>query len=106
MAPMSETLADFIDEPSWTIRAKIVEGVATLYVDDRLSARQRQDAVELFRVAVLDGEPLVRRVLAESLKHASELPRDVVAALSHDIAEVAAPFLAASPLVKADGALQ
>lgn len=97
-----DTVAEFIDEPSWTARAKQIERAAALYVDGALDEEDAETAVEIFRVALFDGEPLVRRVLAETLKHATRLPDDIVQALARDIGEVAAPFLKCSPLLDAD----
>ena len=90
---------NFAQELSWTERAKTVEHVATLYVDGMLDEEQRMAALDLFRLALYDGEPLVRRVLAESVKNARELPRDIVRTLARDVPEVSTPFLAASPLI-------
>jgi len=97
-----EFVIQFAQEQSWTVRAKTVEKVATLYVAGEVDGAARQAALDLFRLAVFDSEPLVRRVLAESIKHARELPRDIVRTLAQDSPEVSAPFLAASPLLGDD----
>lgn len=97
-----EIVIQFAQEQSWTARAKAVEQVATAYVEGAFEATERQAALDLFRLALYDSEPLVRRVLAESIKHARDLPRDMVRTLSQDIPEVSAPFLAASPLLGDD----
>ncbi len=89
----------FAQEQSWTERAKTVERAATFYVEGALDEEGRLAALDLFRLALYDGEPLVRRVLAESIKRARELPRDIVRTLARDVPEVSAPFLAASPLI-------
>jgi uncharacterized protein (DUF2336 family) len=95
----------FAQEQSWTERAKTVERAATLYVDGALDGEGRAAALDLFRLALYDGEPLVRRILAESIKHARELPRDIVRTLARDTPEVSAPFLSASPLIADDDLL-
>jgi uncharacterized protein (DUF2336 family) len=97
-----ETVADVIEESSWTERAKLVEQIAAAFVAGAFDALEAKSAIEVFRVTMYDGEPLVRRVLAETLKDATALPRDIVLALAHDIAEVATPFLAFSPLLDAE----
>lgn len=97
-----DSIAQFIEEGSWTARAKMVERIATRYVEGGLGEVERCTAEDLFRLALYDGEALVRRVLAETLKHATEMPRDIVLALAHDVVDVAAPFLAASPLLEDD----
>src|SRR6185437_15143905 len=102
VAVTREFVIQFAQEHSWTERAKTVEKIATLYVEGALADGSRQAALELFRLAVYDCEPLVRRVLAESIKHARELPRDIVRTLAQDIPDVSAPFLAASPLLGDD----
>jgi uncharacterized protein (DUF2336 family) len=97
-----KTIAEFIEEPSWTERAKLIERIASHYLQDAYGLDEKRIAVDIFRVALYDGEPLVRRILAETLKHASELPQDIVTALVHDVADVATPFLEVSPLLTAD----
>jgi uncharacterized protein (DUF2336 family) len=97
-----ETVMEFAGERSWTMRAKVIDRVATRYVDHALAPAERPVALELFRLALADGEKTVRRILAESLKNAATLPRDIVDALAQDAPEVSAPFLAASPLLAED----
>jgi uncharacterized protein (DUF2336 family) len=97
-----EIVGRFAEEQSWTGRAKLAERVATRFVDGGLAPDEVQIAIDLFRLALYDGEPLVRRVLAESLKHAPHLPRDIVITIAEDLPEVSAPFLAASPLLGED----
>ena len=92
----------FTEEPCWTVRARIVESVATRYVENMFEDGERAAALDLFRLALYDAEPLVRRVLAETIKHASELPRDIVRSIVTDDPEVSAPFLAESPLLSDD----
>ena len=92
-------LMQFAQEQSWTERAKVIERVATAYAEDAYEEAEYRAAQDLFRIALYDGETVVRRVLAESLKHARDLPRDVVRRLAQDVPEVSAPFLAASPLL-------
>lgn len=96
-----ETIADVIEEPSWTERARLVAQIASAYVAGDFDAMERRSAVEVFRVTLYDGEPLVRRILAESLKHATDLPRDIVLGLAHDTADVATPFIVSSALLDA-----
>jgi uncharacterized protein (DUF2336 family) len=97
-----EFVIQFAQELSWTARAKTVERVATRYVEGVYDAAGHAAALDLLRLALNDSEPLVRRVLAESIKHARDLPRDLVCGIAHDIPEVSAPFLTASPLLGDD----
>ncbi len=98
-----------LDEPSWVRRAIAIERIAARYAGGRgealgspgatLAQSDRRAAEDLFRLAIFDAEVLVRRVLAESLKRAAWLPRDIVLALAHDVPEVARPLLLTSPLL-------
>ena len=100
MVPLTrDILVQFAEEQSWMARARTVERVATRYADGGLVGLERHAALDLFRMALGDGEPLVRRILAESIKCAPDLPHDIVRTLLQDIPEVSAPFLAASPLL-------
>ncbi len=94
-----EMVYRFAEEPCWTTRAKTIERIATRYAEEAFDAGERAIAHDLFRLARFDAEPLVRRVLAETLKHTAALPRDIVRGIAADIAEVSAPFLACSPLL-------
>lgn len=85
-----------LDGPNWTARAKSVERIAALYCQGGLDPQTRYLAEEAFRALCYDGEDLVRRVLAECLKEASQLPRDIAVSLATDRAEIATPFLARS----------
>lgn len=86
-----------LDETSWTARAKCAERVAALYCQNMLDPAGRGVAEETFRLLRYDGEILVRRLLAECLKRAARLPRDVALALATDKSEVAVPFIEEAP---------
>src|SRR5579864_2117070 len=88
-----EVIAELIEEASWTVRATSLETLATRFVEGSLDDGERTAVMEAFRFALYDAEPMVRRVLAESLKSATELPRDVLLALARDAAAVAVPIL-------------
>jgi uncharacterized protein (DUF2336 family) len=79
-----------------------VSHLRSIFSQGGYATAERPATLDLIRLALYDGEPLVRRVLAESLKHSHDLPRDVVRRLVQDIPEVSAPFLAASPLLGDD----
>ncbi len=100
-----EVIAELIEEPSWTARAKSVERLARRFVEGEFSLAERQAAAEAFRVVLYDGEPLVRLVLAESIKSAADVPRDLLLALARDAATVATPVLAHSGLLGDDDLL-
>jgi uncharacterized protein (DUF2336 family) len=99
-----EVIAELIEEPSWTARAKSVERLATRFAEDSLGPAERQAAIEALRVVLYDGEPLVRLVLAETIKSAN-VPRDLLLALARDTATVATPVLLHSRLLGDDDLL-
>ncbi len=94
-----EIIAELIEEGSWTARAKSLERLATRFAEGGLEEAEWHAITDAFRIALYDAEPVVRRVLAESVKSAFDLPRDVLLALAHDIAAVAAPVLEHSRLL-------
>jgi uncharacterized protein (DUF2336 family) len=92
-----ETFVSALDEVNWIARAKCAERVATLYCQDRLDTAERALAEETFRVLCYDGETVVRRLLAECLKRAACLPRDIALPIATDKSEIAVPFIEDSP---------
>jgi uncharacterized protein (DUF2336 family) len=88
-----EVIADLIEQSSWTARAKLLERLGTRFAAGPLEEAEWHAIADAFRIALYDAEPLVRRVLAESVKTAADLPQDVLLALARDIAAVAAPLL-------------
>jgi uncharacterized protein (DUF2336 family) len=86
-----------LDGPNWTERAKSVERIAALYCEGGLDPVTRRRTEDAFRALRYDGEDLIRRLLAECLKDAAHLPRDIAFTLATDKPEIAAPFLAHSP---------
>jgi uncharacterized protein (DUF2336 family) len=100
-----EVIADLIEQGSWTARAKSLERLATRFAEGALNEAEWLAVTDAFRIALYDAEPLVRRVLAESIKTAMDLPRDVLLPLAQDIAAVAAPLLEHSRLLSEDDLL-
>lgn len=92
-APTREVIAQLIEEGSWTARAKSLERLATRFAEGGLDEAEWHATADAFRIALYDAEPLVRRVLAESVKLAPDLPRDILLALARDTAQVATPIL-------------
>jgi uncharacterized protein (DUF2336 family) len=88
-----EIMAQLIEEGSWTERAKSLERLATRFVQNELAETERHALLEAFRVVLYDAEPLVRFVLAESIRFAPDAPRDIVLALARDMPMVATPVL-------------
>lgn len=100
-----ELITQLIEEGSWTARAKSLERLATRFVEERLEEGEWNAVADAFRIALYDAEPLVRRVLAESVKSSPALPRDILLALARDIASVASPVLEHSRLLNEDDLL-
>ncbi len=92
-----DVIVRLIEENCWTERAKSLERLATRFVEGGLGTAEWHTFTDAFRVALYDGEPLVRRVLAETVKFAADLPRDILLSLARDIASVATPILEHSP---------
>jgi len=100
-----EIIVDLIEQASWTARAKSLERLGTRFAEGALEEAEWHAVTDAFRIALYDAEPLVRRVLAESVKTAPDLPRDVLLALAGDIAAVAAPVLEHARLLSEDDLL-
>lgn len=100
-----EVIAQLIEEASWTARAKSLERIASRFAEDDLDDGEWHAVTDAFRVALYDAEPLVRRVLAESVKFATHLPRDVLLGLARDTAAVATPVLEHSQFLTEDDLL-
>jgi uncharacterized protein (DUF2336 family) len=106
---MSETFWDLLHVaggPSWAERAKATGKLASAYVAGALGETERLAAEELFRELAHDGDTVVRRLLAEWLKDAPSLPRDVALALAMDCPEVATPILAHSEVLEPEDLLR
>ena len=100
--PASDTAITGLDDPSWIRRAILIEQVAETYAEGSFTPAQRRQAEDLFRIALYDHEPLARRVLADSLKRLTGVPRDIVLSLALDEAQVARPILRRSPVLDDD----
>jgi uncharacterized protein (DUF2336 family) len=100
-----EVIAQLIEEASWTERAKSVERLAARFTAGGLDEAEWHAATDAFRVVLYDAEPLVRLVLAETVKFALDLPRDILLALARDTATIATPILEHSRLLSEDDLL-
>jgi uncharacterized protein (DUF2336 family) len=99
-APSREEILRLIESSSWTARAKGAAELAAAYCSGKLASETRRNVEDAFRILRFDAEVLVRRLLAECLKNARGLPRDIAMRLATDRADVAAPFLAHTPSLK------
>lgn len=95
-----------LDAPSWTVRARAAERLATGFCAGTLDEATCRAAEDAFRTLVHDSETLVRRILAECLKRHAGLPRDITVALATDVPDVAVPMLEHSPALADDDLLR
>lgn len=100
-----EVIAQLLEETSWTERAKSLERIASRFAAGGLAESEWRAAIDAFRIALYDGESLVRLVLAETVKFAPDLPRDILLALARDTAMVATPILEHQHLLGEDDLL-
>src|SRR5712692_3166746 len=94
-----QELLRLLEASNLAVRAKHAERLAAVYSRGALDAAGRTVAEEAFRLLRYDSEVLVRRLLAECLRHAPLLPRDIALALATDKAEIAVPFIEDSPVL-------
>ena len=94
-----EQARQLLEASDWVGRAKAADAVAAWFCRDQLDDEERAWAEECFRLIRLDGELLVRRVLAEGLKRAALLSRETLLLFAGDHAEVAAPLIECSPVL-------
>jgi uncharacterized protein (DUF2336 family) len=72
-------------------------------LDDENRARVRELTIEVIETLAQDQLPRIRRIVAEEIKHASNVPHHVVTTLAKDVELiVAAPVLEYSPLLNDD----
>lgn len=86
-------------EPSPEIRAAMTSKIAIGFNMGHFPGREREIAIQILRLLTNDAEVRVRRILAETLKHNSGIPRDVALRLAGDVTEVALPMLEYSPVL-------
>lgn len=75
------------------VRAEVAGKVASGFANGQLGGREKDVAVEIFRLLAHDAEVRVREVLSQQLQTCSELPRDVALSLAHDVEQVSVPIL-------------
>lgn len=74
-------------------KSVIAQKLGAVYAGRDISPQAVKLAEDIFRIMVHDTEIKVREALSESLKHCTDLPKDVVAAILNDKDSVAVPFL-------------
>ena len=91
--------------PSAKIRADVAGKIAQGYSNGTLSGREKDIAIEIFRLLVKDAEVKVRAALSHHLKSCMDIPREVVLKLAHDVENVSVPMLEFSRLLTDDDLL-
>lgn len=76
-----------------TQRPALAARLGSAFVGDRLSERERQVAIAIFRCLAGDTEIEVRRMLAEQIKSSPLLPHCLALKLAQDVEAVALPIL-------------
>lgn len=71
----------------------VARKISAHYQEGAFSPQAVKLAEDIFRIMIRDTEIKVREVLSDSLKHCSDLPKDVVSAIINDKDSVAVPFL-------------
>src|SRR4051812_31134761 len=83
-------------EPSPDVRAEIAEKVSLTLAEGNIAPEEIALAQDVVRILARDVEVRVRASVAQNLRHARTLPRDVALKLAHDIDTVALPILTES----------
>lgn len=83
----------FLDAKTEDDRIEIAGRVGDRLCRDGLPEAERMAAEALARALVVDAIERVRRALAEAVRHARFLPRDIALKIAHDVDPVACPFL-------------
>src|SRR4051794_10863529 len=83
-------------EPSPDVRTEIAEKVSITLAEGTIAAEEIAIAQDIVRILARDVEVRVRAAVAQNLRHARTLPRDVALKLAQDIDTVALPVLTES----------
>ncbi len=86
-------VARLMDQPSPHVRAVIANKLAQEIDQPKLTEGEIQIAHDIIRAMSKDVEVVVRRSLAQSLRHSKRLPHDVAVRLAQDVEVVALPIL-------------
>jgi len=79
-----------------TQRPALAARLGFAFVADRLSEREREVAIAIFRCLAGDTEVEVRRILAEQIRSSPLLPHSLALRLAEDVEAVAVPILESS----------
>lgn len=81
------------------VRVEVAGKIAQGYTAGTLASKEREVAVEIFRLLMRDAEVKVRAALSFNLKNSSDVPRDIILRLAQDIQQVSVPVLEFSTLL-------
>lgn len=97
-----EDIELLVREPSAAMRSRIAGKITQGYGSGEFSQAETNLANEIFRLLIRDTEMKVRKLLAEELKHAHNVPHDIIWKLANDHHEVASPVLQYSTVLSED----
>lgn len=97
----AEDVQALLRDPSPEKRAQTAEKIGASF-NASLNDRERHLAEDIFHVMVRDAEVLVRKALAESLKHNPDIPKEIAIEMAYDIADVAVPILESSDVLTSE----
>ncbi|HME25934.1 MAG TPA: DUF2336 domain-containing protein [Acetobacteraceae bacterium] len=92
-------VAHLLAEPSASVRAEVADKLAREMDSTSLTEAELRIAHDIVRIMAQDAELAVRHALSESLRSATQLPRDVALRLAKDVEAVALPILISSPVL-------
>lgn len=102
---LSQTdIARLLADPSERVRADVAVKLGGQVEAGTLAGAERLIAADIMRVLVRDAASRVRAALAGAIARAADVPAEVALRIADDVDEIAAPFLARSP-VFSDGDL-
>ena len=88
-----EDVTRLASDPSAAARADMAAKVAGQFSAKSLSPEERKIAEDIFRSLIQDAEVRVREALAENLKNATNISRDIALSMANDVESVALPIL-------------
>lgn len=86
-------VARLLTDRSPETRISTAEKIAGEFTSGGLSQRERNLAVEIFRLMMQDAETRVRSALSQELKACPYLPHEIAALMANDVEQVALPVL-------------
>ncbi len=95
-------VARLLAEPSPDVRAEIAQKVSVTLAGGDIEPDEIAMAQDIVRILARDVEVRVRAAVAQNLRHARTLPRDVALKLAQDIDTVALPILSDSLVLTED----